>query len=558
MKSIRAHIARVLLGMLALLLLAAPGARAEAVKTFGVLPFTINGPEKYNYLSRGVQDMLLSRLYWKDHVVSVDKGALKDVPAPQDNAAAEAARGSLKVDYLVWGSLTIMGKQASLDVTGLGPDGKNWTNSEQTDLDKLIPALDGLAKRINADLFGREAPAMPASVAQEEPKEQVQVMNPGLVYNQVNRNQEFYLNPEFRYAGDSDNAGRIQSQRMPFKANGMIVADVDGDGVSEVVLIEDSHVHLFRLVDRQLRPVATYDASPSLRCLNINALDVDRDGRLEIVITAVEKDITPKSFILNVVDGRFVEIEKDIKYFLGVTNPAPEFMPVFVGQRRQPNGLFEPKVYEMLMTPHGVTEGKRMFTPENGNVFNQTFLPYKSSYKIVQTDADDRLKVFTPTGDMQYRTDEIFSGSAVGVEYYSVMRGLNKSYADMSDYYYVPIRSLAVDLDGNRQYELLVNHPISIASQLFGRYRSFPQGEIHALFWDGVGLNLQWKTRRIKGSVRDFAVADADGDGNLDLCVCVTTHPGTSGLAAVKTMVLFYPLNTEKISAPVHKEFKEE
>ena len=39
-------------------------ALAAEVKTFAVAPFTVHGPEKYQYLSQGVQSMLESRMNW--------------------------------------------------------------------------------------------------------------------------------------------------------------------------------------------------------------------------------------------------------------------------------------------------------------------------------------------------------------------------------------------------------------------------------------------------------------------------------------------------------------
>lgn len=67
-----------------------------------------------------------------------------------------------------------------------------------------------------------------------------------------------------------------------------------------------------------------------------------------------------------------------------------------------------------------------------------------------------------------------------------------------------------------------------MSAQFFENYRFFPEGEIESLYWDGVGLGLQWKTRRIKGSVVDFALADPNNDGTKDLVVCLNTHPARS------------------------------
>ena len=89
---------------------------------------------------------------------------------------------------------------------------------------------------------------------------------------------------------------------------------------------------------------------------------------------------------------------------------------------------------------------------------------------------------------------------------------------------------------------LLVNKPVSTASQIFERYRYFPQGEIHALYWDGVGLALKWKTRRIRGSVAAIDLADVNNDGVLDLVVGLNTSPDL-GIGSRQCMVTAYPLD---------------
>ena len=156
---------------------------------------------------------------------------------------------------------------------------------------------------------------------------------------------------------------------------------------------------------------------------------------------------------------------------------------------------------------------------------------------------DDNVRVFGKGGNRIFETEEKYSGSYVGIEQTAQIRGMGKDTSYIPDKYFIPQRMLIADLEGRGEYSLLINKPISTAAQIFERYRFFPQGEIHALYWDGVGLNLKWKTRRIRGSVTNISLADFNNDGVLDLVVGLNTHPGAVGISQRKTMLMAYPLD---------------
>lgn len=76
------------------------------------------------------------------------------------------------------------------------------------------------------------------------------------------------------------------------------------------------------------------------------------------------------------------------------------------------------------------------------------------------------------------------------------------------------------------------------------------QGEIHALYWDGVGLALKWKTRRIKGSVAEVDLADVNNNGVLDLVVGLNTSPDL-GIGSRQSMIVAYPLDVSATNPDV-------
>lgn len=535
-------------------LLPGVGHAQDASKSFGVLPFAINGPDKYTYLSRGIQDMLISRLTWEKKFVHVGKDKVSEAVTeqPASDKQATAARAALGSDYLVWGSVTILGEECSVDVRTTGPDGKTFPSSAQTSIAKLIPTLEGISKKINATVFKRPSAEEVMKANAPAPKNR---LNPALIHNQTNEAQEFYLNPAFRYAGSVDSPGRWRSPSMPYISTGMTVGDVDGDGLNEIIIIGDHTVYAYRLTEGQYKPLGEITpGGNTLELLKVNLLDLNRDGLQEIIVAA-NYDGEPRSLILNFTDGGFKVVDKNIKLYLNVVKLPPLYKPMLVGQKKGRQHVLGEHVYEIGKMGGEYKLTKRIPLPEEANAFNFAFLPTKQGrYKILVVGSEDHIIVFTPKLERQAMTMKQFAGSALGFEIPDTFSGFEATRDQFTNMYYIPLRMLVEDVDKDGTHEVLVNKNVSVAAQFFKRYRFFPNGEMHAMNWDGVGLSLAWKTRRIKGTVTDYGLADMNNDGLLEMYVCLNSYPGPSGISRRKTIIVSYTMDTTKLEAPVDKE----
>ncbi len=529
-----------LLTCLAILLLCAAPALAEGTKTFAVLPFAVHGPQDYQYLSQGIQSMLTTRLTWPENFTPLDAGKVKAAAAtlPADATSAEKIRQTLGVDYLVWGALTVMGQECSLDVNTLDPAGANQPRPTQTTLSQVIPSLETVAADINAQVFGRPEAAQAKPVA--EP------MSPGLIVNETQAGTA-YANPSLKYQDSDTSMGRWRSQTFPFASRGMVVCDGDGDGKNEIFIMTDTRLFAYQVAGGQMRQLAELELPKNRNYLRLNSIDLNRDGRHELVIaSAIDKD--PKSLIAGF-DGSKLTITQDfIPYFLGVLNMPPTFTPTLVGQGVGRVKYMESTIHQMVKKDGAYDKGPAISLPLGGTVFNVTFLPHENDYQTLIIDDYDKMRVYSSTGAMLAVTEEAYAGSNLGVEFNTAPLGLKApSSKDVPpDMVFVPLRAIPANLDKDNRYEVVVSRNISVAGQFFTRYRDYPQGEIHSLYWDGVGMSLQWKTARIKGTVTDYALADMDNDGTLDLVVSINSHTGMTGTAQKRAMVVAYPLDLSK------------
>ncbi len=519
-------------------------ALAAEAKTYAVAPFAVHGPEKYQYLSQGAQSMLESRMNWPGHLAPVAKA--KSAPhlakALASEADARKALSAIGADYLAYGSLTVSGDQASVDIMVLGPGGKKWPKNFSTKLSDLIPAMERAAQSLNNEIFQRRS--------QNASGQTINQMNPDFVVNQSNSNQKVFLNPSFRYAGPSDTPGVWRSQSMPIVSRGIAIADINGDGQNEVVILAKDSVETYVYKDRQLLPLARYQVPPNLKLLKVSTLDINGDGKAEIIVS-VSYFKEPRSFILSLEGNQLKELYKDIKLYLSVAAVPPDFSRQLVGSKGDSKELFAKGVHNVIFSGGQPMLSTRLNLPSKANPFNFVYFPEKSGYKVILNDDQDHLVVYTAKGERVAATEEQYCGSAIGLEFDPLMAPLEKPKSDhLWTYYYIPLPMLVANLDKDNRYELLVSKNISLAAQFFETFRTFSQGEIHALYWDGVGMNLMWKTRRIKGTITGYALADIDNDGHKELVVCLNTWPGAVGVYARRTIVLAYKLDTSSMGQP--------
>ena len=539
---------RLVLLVVALLCLPAMAA-AAAGQSFAVAPFAIHGPDKYQYLGQGVQSMLESRLTWPGHLSLADKGQVSArLPkAPASEAEARKAQTDLGAAYLVYGSMTVSGDQASIDIMVLGPNGKKWPKTVSTKLSDLIPAMERASQDINHDIFQR---ATTNSGKGGTSGQDIKQLNPDFVVNQTNENQKAYLNPNFRYAGPVESPGVWRSQSLPIVSSGVAIADFGGTGQNQVAILAKASVEVFQYKDRQLLPVARYAFAPNLKGLRISALDVNGDGKAEIIVsTNYLKE--PRSFILSLEGNQLKAVSKDVKLYLSVATAPPDFRPQLVGSKGDSKDLFARGVHNVIFASGQPQLSTRLPLPDKANPFNFAYLPEKSGYKVILNDDRDHLVVYTAKGERVAATEEQYCGSAIGLEYDTLMAPMDKPTQDyLWNYYYIPLPILVADLNKDGRNEVLVSKNISLAAQFFETFRTFSQGEIHSLFWDGVGMNLLWKTRRIKGTITGYTLADIDNDGQKELVVCLNTWPGAAGVAPRRTIILAYKLDNSTMGKP--------
>ena len=526
-----------------MLVAVAAGAASAAAKSAVVLPFVVNAPQSYAYLSKAVQATIQGRL---------DRPGVLEARTGQNKAASQAeaqqALRSSGADNAIWGSVSVMGNDCTVVMNSVDKAGKTWSKTAQAPVSELTTSVQKLTSALSQEVFGiSSAMRTPGSTASGSPRGAT--ANGDIVTNETGQ-QQVYLNPQFRYQGaGAEDGSRLRTQRLGYNMVDMAVGDFNGDGKNEIAILSDHDLRIYSWpANGQLRLIGETVVSRSNNNFSMRAIDLNRDRSMALVVTTTEESSNrPYSFIYSFKGNKFTTIADRIPYYVSVMRVPPTYSPTLVGQGWDSLKLFAPGVRIMTKQDGKFTLGTRLDLPTGATVFNCVWLPAGKNGKgeqLVMLTDDERIKLFQGHGNtLVHTTMERYSGSATGMDHYKGMPGLgvDKAY-QLPSKYYAPMRLIAADIGNTGDYTLLVNKPISTAAQFFDRYRFFPQGEVHALYWDGVGLGLKWKTRRIRGSVAEIDLADVNNDGILDLVVGLNTSPDL-GIGSRQCMITAYPLD---------------
>lgn len=517
-------------------------AMTQGVKNFVVLPFDYMGPEKFQHYGKSIRSVLKSKLNTPGVFEPADSSRAQTLEGITLDSPADAVRmlNASDVDYVVSGLVSMAGESATLEINALGKGGNTLSRSAEMPHDQLSLELNKLAASMTDELFNIGKP-------KDAPKMGERTANPTFIAAQTTEEgpQVSEINPEFRYEGGSQNSGRMQSQGLRFPSRGMTICDGDGDGTNEIFILSDYKLMAFRFEQGKLLQLAEMRFPNRNKPLNICSIDANKDGKHEIVVSTFYEG--PQSFVYEFTGSGFTTKVERVNQFLNVLRMPPNYAPTLVAQRMGNTGSFRSNgAKEAYISKGDVVTGRGIRLPQFGNIYNVAFLPEENSYKIVLVDNYNRLRVFTSELAPDAQSQETYNSSAVPISLgTSAVPGLDTTRDAVDEqYYYIPITMKVSNLfSGGKKYEILLNKDVSVASQLFAKFRSFTQGEIHSLYWDGTGLNLAWKTRRVKGTVVAYDIADPDNDGKPNLVVMVNTYPGAIAVANIKTVIMVYDLN---------------
>ena len=113
---------------------------------YAIAPFKVNGSKSYEYLKNAIPPMLNSRLFTAGTNEPVaNQDTLYQATAPTSKQNAEKLRQQYKADYLIYGSVNVIGEQASLDINVIGKNNFSWQGSDNNSVHNLLASVENIA-----------------------------------------------------------------------------------------------------------------------------------------------------------------------------------------------------------------------------------------------------------------------------------------------------------------------------------------------------------------------------------------------------------------------------
>lgn len=457
-----------------------------------ILPVTVHSAENLGFIREGLLDMLSSRVELAGRVSVLEKGAVKKALAQAGEMDSEKAKKlgeALGADFVVFGSLTKMGESASLDlkvieVKGEKPGGSIFTQTQK--MEELIARVDELARRVDEKVLGYSL----APPQEKTEPARAAVRPPAGPRPPGPRPSAKAAVPEGQF---------WQSQPFPFKVRGMAMADFDGDGRNEVVLIEDRSVWIYRWEGKEFKRLKEIKGGKFDRYLAVDAADLEKEGKARIFVTNLQGDRL-SSFVVAHRDGDYKVIASGLDWFLKVVEWGGKG-PVLLAQRKAHEGSFLQPIYELGWNGKEYQERRKADVPKPVFcIYGFTPFTHDGRTDFIFIDYDYRMKAVDTTGKVLWISQASYDSDNA-----YRLKPINVTNIEADDMAFLNVRVIA------RGKEIFVIYNHAPMGQIVKRTKYFTGGEVQVLTWTGALFMEGWKSRLIPGYVADFQIQSGEG-----------------------------------------------
>jgi hypothetical protein len=504
------HVARAVLG--AILLLSCiltstlPASAAGYSRRIAIAPFASLTKEDIGATVSVLPRLLASRL--------MALAGADVVLLPAGGNSPEAAAKEAKVPLLLQGTVSKLGKGYSVDTTvtdlETGKTAGAFFAVAATE-DDIIAQLGVLSGEIAEKLFGVQgairATAPPAPVAASSAPSMVPAPAgiPSIGGAPVAAAQASPPAPVPATPAEGWTPSSIkkvgQSDKIVDEIYGVVAGDVDADGNGEVVTWGRNTIYIYRVKGDEILPYTRISRSVQNHFLNVETIDLDGDGKKDLVVTNLQGDRLTSFVLLRKGDG-FVETPATTRHHLVVLREW-NGRTVVAGQRQGISEPFQGKIHAMKWDGKALSEGEPLplntsiLPVSGGGVYSLSPWPSAKDGRWLYVDVEDKLRVLDAGGKSVYKSKDNFGAPADGFEYGEINR-LEGRYPTLS----LRHASRAVTGSGREPLVVVTDIRKGYLQKMIGAIES---SRVVILLWEGSGF-----TERAASPKSDFFYSGLD------------------------------------------------
>jgi TolB-like protein len=527
-------------------------ALAEAPKRIVLLPFKINAEKDLSFLQDGIYDMLSSRLAKEGQVEVLPRAkaeeAIKTIAegGTVNETTARSIGNQLNADFTLFGSLTVLGENVSIDAKMVDISGNRPTMTffdQSQDLGAVITKINLIAADINQKMLGQApvAETQAAAPEKEPPKTGVHAHPEKILEQEGYIGQSGTGEEESPFMARGDRQGEEKfwkSANFKHLINGIAVGDVTGDGKIETVTITPDAVIVYRSEDGRFQQLQEIPEG-SKHLIGVDIADINANGFAEIFVTAF--NATKKvllSFVLEYDGKNFAKIIQDSPWIYRIVD-TPARGKILLGQRPKVNQPFSGSVHEMNWENGDYVPGDEIKTPRQKNLLGFAIGDVLNDglETVVAFKPNDKLQIIDPEGKTIWEGNDTLGGS---MQYYDLPIEVP---GQVQNKIYLPMRLVVRKDPASKESEVIVVTNDELTNRRI-EYRQFTDARIEAFKWNGIGLASHWQTRKISGYISDFVIGDFDNDGRDELIAAVILKEGRLILISEpKSTIIAYELS---------------
>lgn len=460
-----------------------------------LFPFEINSENNLSFLEKGIFDMLSARIK-AEKMTLVNTG--KD-DALNKEAILRIAKGK-KAEYAISGSIMVFGNTVNINAflydTRSG-DSIVAFNKIDNNKDNLLNHINAFADEVLSKIKVPE------------------VVPPVKIINMPVKSAETTL----KILGTPI----YKSEHIESVVQSFTTGDVNGDGVTEIVIIDSHNILIATYQNGKFEIQQTIEGKHYLNNYFVDVIDTNNNGIGEIFITSshrTSKDVQSQVYEWNGDD--YVQTIEKSKWLFATRALNKDSETILIGQKQHfAEGFFSKGAFELVFdqSEKKFISGKRIELPEFTNI-------YDSNYGDVTNKGVNTLISFTSGGYLAFYDDkqtEVWKSSS---RFGGSPKYLEPRKNETQKRLYLSPRIVADDIDNDAITEVVTIQNNNSSPRVFVNLKNFTSSNITCLFWNKLNLETRWNTQTVSGYIPDFSISDIDNDGKNDLIYCVVEKIG--------------------------------